>query len=125
MTYFIVVPPFGRCRSRAGGFDTGCRHSSLERMAPRQRRRVRRYRMTSVCRVPGPRRLVAVLAALVLLPAVPAAADPTPVQVESRINDTWSALEPVVEQYDRVHAQLVANQVRAAALQQRIVPLQM
>ncbi len=61
----------------------------------------------------------------VLAGGVPAAANPTPGQVESQINDAWNRLEPVVEQYDRIHAQLVANQARVATLQRQILPLQM
>jgi len=72
-------------------------------------------------------RAAAVLGAVVLAlaPGVPAAADPTPGQVESQINDAWNALEPIVEQYDRVHAQLLATQARIDALRRRIQPLQM
>ncbi len=72
-------------------------------------------------------RAAAVLAAVVLAlaPGVPGAADPTPGQVESQIDDAWNTLEPIVEQYDRVHAQLVATQARIDALRRQIAPLQM
>ena len=67
----------------------------------------------------------AVACALVLLfPAVPAHATPSPAEVEQQINDTWNKLEPLIEQYNQIHAQLQANQAKAAELQKRIQPLQ-
>jgi cell wall-associated NlpC family hydrolase len=65
-----------------------------------------------------------VAALLLLLPTAPAAAAPSPGQVEAQINQAWNTLEPLIEQYNRVHAQLQANQAKAAALQKQIQPLQ-
>jgi cell wall-associated NlpC family hydrolase len=78
--------------------------------------------------VPGWARLIAlcVTAALLVLAApIPAHATPSPAEVEQQINDTWNALEPLIEQYNQVHAQLQANQAKAAELQKQIQPLQL
>ena len=69
-----------------------------------------------------------VLAAVVgiataVLPAGVAAADPTPEQIEAEIDKKWEQLEPVIEQYNKVHAQLKQNQKKAAELQKKIEPL--
>ncbi|NJC85754.1 NlpC/P60 family protein [Planosporangium mesophilum] len=60
----------------------------------------------------------------VLFPAAHANADPDQGTVEAQIDKAWNELEPLVEQYNRVHGELQANQARAAELQQRILPLQ-
>ncbi|MGJ3224849.1 C40 family peptidase [Micromonospora aurantiaca (nom. illeg.)] len=70
------------------------------------------------------------LAALVVLTllgagllAVPATAAPSPEQVEAAIDKQWEQLEPTIENYNKVRAQLKVNRDRAAALQRRIEPL--
>jgi cell wall-associated NlpC family hydrolase len=73
------------------------------------------------------RRLIALVAcAVVLLVSGRAAyAAPSPAQIEAQINQAWNSLEPLIEQYNRVHAQLQTNRAKAAALQKQIQPLQM
>jgi cell wall-associated NlpC family hydrolase len=55
---------------------------------------------------------------------MPAYAEPSPADFERQIDQAWNALEPLVEQYNQVHSQLLANQAKAAALQQQLQPLQ-
>jgi peptidoglycan DL-endopeptidase CwlO len=52
-----------------------------------------------------------------------AAAEPSPAQIEAQIDKKWEQLEPVIEQYNKVHAKLAVNQKKSAALQKRIGPL--
>jgi cell wall-associated NlpC family hydrolase len=66
-----------------------------------------------------------VAAVLVLVSGRAAVAAPSPGQVEAQINQAWNQLEPLIEQYNRVHAQLQANQARASALTKQIQPLQL
>ncbi len=57
------------------------------------------------------------LAAVVLvslLPAVPAQADPTVDEIEAMIDKQWVQLEPTIEQYNKVHSPLKANQKKSA-----------
>jgi cell wall-associated NlpC family hydrolase len=61
----------------------------------------------------------------VLVPGRAAVAAPSPAQIEAQINQAWNSLEPLIEQYNRVHAQLQANRAKAAGLQKQIQPLQM
>jgi cell wall-associated NlpC family hydrolase len=58
-----------------------------------------------------------------VLPAGLAAADPTPAQIEAEIDKKWRQLEPVIEQYNKVHSQLEKNQRKAKDLQKKITPL--
>lgn len=68
----------------------------------------------------------AILAAFaVLAPSTLAHADPDPATVEAQIDTAWNQLEPTVEQYNMVHAELQANQAKAADLQQKLQPLQL
>ncbi|MGC9665866.1 NlpC/P60 family protein [Planosporangium sp. 12N6] len=73
------------------------------------------------------RSLVAALAALAVavVPTTHAYAEPDQSTVEAQIDKAWNDLEPLVEQYNKVHAELQANQDRAAALQRELVPLQL
>ncbi|MGC4885626.1 C40 family peptidase [Micromonospora sp. DT227] len=81
---------------------------------PRWTSRVRR----TACRLAG----VAALALLgVGLVASPAA--PSPEQVEAAIDKQWRQLEPTIETYNKVRAQLKVNRGKAAALQRKIEPL--
>jgi peptidoglycan DL-endopeptidase CwlO len=73
------------------------------------------------------RTLVATFAmtvAVSLVSATPANADPSPAAIEAQIDTAWNTLETIIEQYNQVHGELVANQARAAALQQQLAPLQ-
>jgi cell wall-associated NlpC family hydrolase len=65
-----------------------------------------------------------VLALVVVAPVAPAAAEPTPAELEQRIDTAWNTLEPVIEEHNRVAGELAANRAKAAALTERIRPLQ-
>ena len=57
----------------------------------------------------GPRRALAILAAVLILVATTnttAYATPSVADLEAQINQEWNTLEPLVEQYNMVHAQL-------------------
>jgi cell wall-associated NlpC family hydrolase len=58
-----------------------------------------------------------------LLPATAAHAAPTVDEIEKQIDTQWEQLEPVIEQYNKVHTQLAANQKKAAELEKKIQPL--
>ncbi|MEV4535736.1 NlpC/P60 family protein [Asanoa sp. NPDC049518] len=58
-----------------------------------------------------------------VLPAGLAAAEPSPQQIEAEIDKKWRQLEPVIEQYNKVHSQLEKNQRKAKDLQKKITPL--
>jgi cell wall-associated NlpC family hydrolase len=70
-------------------------------------------------------RAVAVVAAALaaVLPAATAHATPNPAEIEKQIDQAWEKLEPVIEQYNKVHAQLRSNQKKSASLRKRIQPL--
>jgi peptidoglycan DL-endopeptidase CwlO len=46
-----------------------------------------------------------------------AAAEPSPAQIEAQIDKKWEQLEPVIEQYNKIHAKLQVNQKKSASLQ--------
>ena len=58
-----------------------------------------------------------------LVGAGSAAAAPSPEEIEAQIDKKWEQLEPVIEQYNRIHAKLQANQKKSAALQKKMGPL--
>jgi cell wall-associated NlpC family hydrolase len=58
-----------------------------------------------------------------LLPAATAHAAPSVSEIEKQLDEQWEKLEPVIEQYNKVHSELKANQKKAAALQKKIQPL--
>jgi cell wall-associated NlpC family hydrolase len=62
---------------------------------------------------------------LVVAPGVTAHADPTIAELEKQIDDQWNQLEPTIEKYNQVHSSLKVNQVKAAALQKKLNPLQL
>ncbi|MEV1289776.1 NlpC/P60 family protein [Micromonospora sp. NPDC049679] len=67
-----------------------------------------------------------VLAAAVtvgVLPAGQAQAAPSVDEIERQIDAQWQQLEPVIEQYNKVHSQLKANQKKQVALEKKIRPL--
>jgi peptidoglycan DL-endopeptidase CwlO len=76
----------------------------------------------------GRRRALAILAAALILVAATnttAYAQPSVADLEAQINQAWNTLEPLVEQYNMVHAQLQANQAKAATLEAQMKPLQL
>ena len=59
-----------------------------------------------------------------LLPAVSARAEPSAPEVERQIDRAWEKLEPIIEQYNKVHSQLKESQQRSAEVARRLRPLQ-
>jgi cell wall-associated NlpC family hydrolase len=70
-------------------------------------------------------RVLALLASVVGLVLGPTAAfaAPSPGQIEDQIDQKFRTLEPLLEQWDGVHENLVANQKKVANLQAQIKPL--
>lgn len=71
-------------------------------------------------------RVLLTLSAVVLVAVLPAAhahAAPSPAEIEKQIDQAWEKLEPVIEQYNRVHSQLKSNRRKSTELQRRIGPL--
>ena len=62
--------------------------------------------------------------ALVLAPGLPAWAGPSSSDVEKQIDASWQQLEPLIEQYDKVHGQLEDTQSKVDGLRKQIEPLQ-
>ena len=56
---------------------------------------------------------------------LPARGAPSPGDIENQINDAWNKLEPIIEQYNKVHGQLQDTQSKIDTLQKQIDPLQM
>ncbi|WP_412102881.1 NlpC/P60 family protein [Plantactinospora sp. KLBMP9567] len=67
--------------------------------------------------------LVAVAICVGLTPAVQAHATPSPEEIEAQLDKQWEQLEPVIEQYNKVHNGLVKNRKKAAELERKIKPL--
>jgi peptidoglycan DL-endopeptidase CwlO len=61
----------------------------------------------------------------VLATGAHAYADPSVSDLERQIDQAWQKIEPIIEQYNGVHAQLVNNQAKLADLQKRLEPLQL
>ncbi|GIH20343.1 C40 family peptidase [Rugosimonospora africana] len=68
--------------------------------------------------------LVGVAVVGIVAPASIANAEPTAAQIQQQINQSSTALEKVVEQYDKVTGQLTVTQAAEAKLQQQLQPLQ-
>ncbi|MEV0809284.1 NlpC/P60 family protein [Micromonospora sp. NPDC050200] len=72
------------------------------------------------------RRLLTLVAAVAVgagMLAVPAYAAPTPEEIEAAIDKQWEQLEPTIEQYNKVRAQLKVNRKKSAELEKKIQPL--
>ncbi|MFV2105722.1 NlpC/P60 family protein [Micromonospora sp. LOL_015] len=85
-----------------------------------------RYRRGEHWRVRVPQRIAIALllaATALLFPAGPAHAEPTLAEIEAELDAQWLKLEPVIEQYNKVHSELKANEKKAAALDEKIRPL--
>lgn len=63
--------------------------------------------------------------AAALAPVGPAFGDPTVAEIEAQIDKQWSSLEPTIEQYNKTHAELVADQKKQSELEAKIKPLQL
>nr|WP_240940290.1 C40 family peptidase [Planosporangium flavigriseum] len=68
--------------------------------------------------------LLGATTAAVLAPAAAANAEPSPAELQQQINQSSSALEKVVEQYNGVGEQLKTTQTAADALNAQLAPLQ-
>ncbi|MEO3770931.1 NlpC/P60 family protein [Micromonospora sp. B9E7] len=74
----------------------------------------------------GAHRLLVLVAAAAVgagLLAAPAHAEPTVDEIEAQIDKKWEQLEPTIEQYNKVRAQLKVNRQKSADLQKKIEPL--
>ncbi|WP_092381413.1 NlpC/P60 family protein [Micromonospora phaseoli] len=72
------------------------------------------------------RRLVVLVAAAAVgagLLAAPAYAEPTVDEIEAQIDKQWQQLEPTIEQYNKVRAELRVNRAKSKDLQKKIEPL--
>ena len=68
---------------------------------------------------------ITVIAVVVTLGlGTPAHAQPTPQQIEQQINKQWNQLEPVIEQYNRIHTQLQTNRAQQQKISTQLQPLQ-
>ncbi|MFF3853028.1 NlpC/P60 family protein [Micromonospora sp. NPDC002575] len=84
----------------------------------------------STARPGGARRFARRLLTLVAAVAVgagtltaPAYAEPSVDEIEAQIDKQWEQLEPTIEQYNKVRAQLKVNREKAAEVQKKIEPL--
>jgi peptidoglycan DL-endopeptidase CwlO len=70
---------------------------------------------------------VAAVATLFVLfsPSTHAQAAPTVPEIEAQIDAMWNQVEPVIEQYNSMQTQLNANKAKAAALQEKLRPLEL
>jgi cell wall-associated NlpC family hydrolase len=64
-----------------------------------------------------------VAAGLVLLPSTAAHAEPSVSDIEAQITQLWNDSEPLIEQYNQVHAQYEQNLAQQATLAAQIKPL--
>ncbi|SCL16254.1 NlpC/P60 family protein [Micromonospora rhizosphaerae] len=69
--------------------------------------------------------LVAAVAVGAGLVAAPAHAAPSVDEIDAMIDKQWEKLEPTIEDYNKIRAQLKANQKRSADLQKKIAPLEL
>lgn len=79
-------------------------------------------------RVPAEVRRVLLILGTVLFAVVATGgavrAEPSVSEIESQINDAWNKLEPLVEQYNKVHSELAENRKKSDKLTKKIRPLQ-
>ncbi len=67
----------------------------------------------------------AVAAVGILLAPGVAHATPSPSSIEKQIDEQWNKLEPVIEQYNNVHNQLLKNQAQLKKIDKRLAPLEL
>lgn len=79
-------------------------------------------RLLRVARLLRPLAVAAVVVGI-LTPALPAHAEPSIDEIQQRIDAKSSALEKVVEQYNKVNEKLAQSQAQAAAIEAKIKPL--
>ncbi|MFU8853903.1 C40 family peptidase [Micromonospora sp. SL1-18] len=74
------------------------------------------------------RRLLTLVAAVAVgagLLAAPAHASPSVDEIDQQIDKQWEQLEPTIESYNKVRAQLKANKKKSADLEKKMVPLEL
>jgi len=74
------------------------------------------------------RRLLTLVAAVTVgagLLAAPAHAEPSVDEIDAQIDKQWEQLEPTIENYNKVRAQLKVNMKKSADLEQKMVPLEL
>ncbi|MET7831905.1 NlpC/P60 family protein [Micromonospora sediminicola] len=74
------------------------------------------------------RRLLTLVAAVAVgagMLAAPAHAAPSVDEIDAQIDKQWEKLEPTIEDYNKVNAQLKADQKKSAELQKKMVPLEL
>jgi len=73
------------------------------------------------------RSVVCAVAAVGVVITGPAAAHatPSPSSIEAQIDKQWNELEPVIEQYNHVHGQLLANQAQLTRISSQLTPLEL
>ena len=64
-------------------------------------------------------------AGLILSGPVAAHATPSPSSVEDQIDKQWNELEPVIEQFNHVHGQLLKNQAQLKQISAQLNPLEL
>ncbi|MGC1215412.1 MAG: NlpC/P60 family protein [Micromonospora sp.] len=69
--------------------------------------------------------LVAAVAVGAGMLAAPAHAEPSVDEIEAQIDKQWEKLEPTIENYNKVRAQLKANKEKSAALEKKMAPLEL
>ncbi|WP_428833211.1 C40 family peptidase [Micromonospora coerulea] len=69
--------------------------------------------------------LVAAVAVGAGLVAAPAHAAPSVDEIEAQIDKQWERLEPTIEGYNKIRAQLKVNRKKSAALQKKMAPLEL
>nr|BFE72010.1 C40 family peptidase [Actinoplanes digitatis] len=67
----------------------------------------------------------AVAAVGILLAPGVAHAVPSPSSIEKQIDEQWNKLEPVIEQYNNVHNQLLKNRAQLKKIDKRLAPLEL
>jgi cell wall-associated NlpC family hydrolase len=73
------------------------------------------------------RSIACAVAAVGMILSGPAAAHatPSPSSIEAQIDKQWNELEPVIEQYNHVHGQLLKNQARLKQISAQLTPLEL
>ncbi|HEV7962992.1 MAG TPA: NlpC/P60 family protein [Actinoplanes sp.] len=73
------------------------------------------------------RSMLCAVAAVGIVLTGPAAAHatPSPSSVEDQINKQWNELEPIIEQYNHVHGQLLKNRAQLKKITDQLTPLQL
>ncbi|MBV1853301.1 C40 family peptidase [Catellatospora tritici] len=82
-----------------------------------------------------PRRLLLLAAAMAasllsglfvgLVPATPAHAEPSLAEIEAEIAKQWNQLEPIIEEYNKAHSDLLKSKKKAAAIDAKLQPLRL